>query len=139
MLGRKTPSLASPRSRATIHHVIPPSTTSPRPLLGEFLRKSSEGEDSTQAARARLKLAAAYVRVSTDRQEQQESIGSQVEAVQRAAAEGGYDLPTEFLFIDDGYSGARLDRPALDRLRDLVSEGAIEAVLISAPDRLARH
>src|SRR5713101_4581335 len=40
---------------------------------------------------------------------------------------------------DDGYSGARLDRPALDRLRDLVSEGAIEVVLISAPDRLARH
>jgi site-specific DNA recombinase len=62
-----------------------------------------------------------------------------VEALQQAAAAGGYDLPTEFLFVDDGYSGARLDRPALDRLRDLVSEGAIEAVLISAPDRLARH
>ena len=107
--------------------------------MGESTPKNPEGEDPTQAAHVRLKLAAAYARVSTDRQEQQESIGSQVEAVQRAAAEGGYDLPTEFLFIDDGYSGARLDRPALDRLRDLVSEGAIEAVLISAPDRLARH
>jgi len=139
MLGRKTPSLASPRSHSTIHHVTPPSTTSPGHLLGESTPKNSAGEDPTQAAHVRLKLAAAYARVSTDRQEQQESIGSQVEAVQRAAAEGGYDLPTEFLFIDDGYSGARLDRPALDRLRDLVSEGALEAVLLSAPDRLARH
>jgi len=139
MLGRKTPSLASPRSRPTLHYVIPPSTTSPRQPLGESTPKTSEGEDPTQAAQVQLKLAAAYARVSTDRQEQQESIGSQVEAVQRAAAEGGYDLPAEFLFIDDGYSGARLDRPALDRLRDLVSEGAIEAVLISAPDRLARR
>jgi hypothetical protein len=122
MLGRKTPSLASPRSCTTIPYGIHPSTTNLRQPLGESPRKSSEGEDSTQAARTRLKLAAAYARVSTDRQEQQESIGSQVEAVQRAATEGGYDLPIEFIFVDDGYSGARLDRPALDRLRDLVSE-----------------
>jgi site-specific DNA recombinase len=139
MLGRKTPSLASPRSYTTIPRVIHPSATNPRQPSGESSRKIAEGEDPTQAGRVRVKLAAAYARVSTDRQEQQESIGSQVEAVQEAAAAGGYELPTEFLFVDDGYSGARLDRPALDRLRDVVSEGAIEAVLISAPDRLARH
>jgi site-specific DNA recombinase len=139
MLGRKTPSLASPRSHTTIPHDIQLSTTNPGQPSRESIRKSSEGADPPQAPRARMKLAAAYARVSTDRQEQQESIGSQVEAVQQAAAAGGYDLPIEFIFVDDGYSGARLDRPALDRLRDLVSEGAIEAVLISAPDRLARH
>jgi Resolvase, N terminal domain len=102
MLGRKTPSLASPRPRPPIPHVIHPSTTSPAQPSGESTRNSAAGEDPTQAVRARVKLAAAYARVSTDRQEQQESIGSQVEALQRAAAEGGYDLPTEFLFIDDG-------------------------------------
>src|SRR5262245_56079379 len=139
MLGRKTPSLASPRSHTTLHHRLHPSTTAPRPPSGESLRQGAAGEDSTQAARARVKLAAAYARVSTDRQEQQESLGSQVAAVQKAATAGGYELPSEFIFVEDGYSGARLDRPALDRLRDLVSEGAIEAVLISAPDRLARH
>src|SRR5262245_40627609 len=139
MLGRKTPSLASSGSRATISHAIHPLTTTPGHPLGESTPKNSEGEDPPPAAHVRLKLAAAYARVSTERQEQQESIGSQVEAVQQAAAKVGYELPTEFLFIDDGYSGARLDRPALDRLRDLVSEGAIEVVLISAPDRLARH
>ena len=102
MLGRKTPSLASPRSRTTISHAIPPLTTNPRQPSGESARKSAKGADSTQAARTRLKLAAAYARVSTDRQEQQESISSQVEAVQQAAAKGGDELPTEFLFIEDG-------------------------------------
>ena len=92
MLGRKTPSLASPRSPTTIPHVIHLSTTNPGQPSGESSRKSSAGEDSTQAARARVKLAAAYARVSTDRQEQQESIGSQVEAVPQAAVAGGYDL-----------------------------------------------
>ena len=99
MLGRKTPSLASPRSRTTISHAIHLPTTNPRQPSGESTRKSSAGADPTQAARARLKLAAAYARVSTDRQEQQESIGSQVEAVQQAAAAGGYELPTEFIFV----------------------------------------
>jgi len=86
-----------------------------------------------------VKLAAAYARVSTDRQEKQETIASQLDALQKAAEDSGYDLPAEFLFIDDGYSGSTLDRPALDRLRDLVNEGALDVVLIYAPDRLARH
>jgi len=67
------------------------------------------------------------------------SIASQLDALQKAAEDSGYDLPAEFLFIDDGYSGSTLDRPALDRLRDLVNEGALDVVLIYAPDRLARH
>lgn len=58
MLGRKTPSLASPRSRTTISHAIHPPTTNPRQPSGESARKSAKGADSTQAARTRLKLAA---------------------------------------------------------------------------------
>ena len=38
---------------------------------------------------------------------------------------------------DDGYSGATLERPGLERVRDLAAEGQIEAVL-DAPDRLSR-
>jgi len=44
----------------------------------------------------------------------------------------------DLVFADDGYSGARLDRPALDRLRDLAAEGGVAAVLIAAPDAPAR-
>jgi hypothetical protein len=55
------------------------------------------------------------------------------------ASERGFQVPPDLVFVDDGYSGARLDRPALDRLRDLAAEGGLAAVLIAAPDRLARH
>ena len=48
-------------------------------------------------------------------------------------------MAAEHIYRDDGYSGARLDRPALDRLRDAVANGAIEGVLITSPDRLARR
>ena len=51
---------------------------------------------------------------------------------------GGRLLP-EHEYIDDGISGARLDRPALDRLRDAARRGEFDAVVILSPDRLARN
>jgi site-specific DNA recombinase len=56
-----------------------------------------------------------------------------------AAAASGCDIAPTSEFIDDGVSGARLDRPALDRLRDLAAEGAFEVLLGTVPDRLARR
>ena len=84
-----------------------------------------------------LKLAAIYARVSTDKQEKEETVQSQLAALRQAADERGYEVVEEF--IDEGYSGARLDRPRLDRLRDLAADAAIETVLVYAPDRLARQ
>ena len=84
-----------------------------------------------------LKLAAIYARVSTDKQEQEETVQSQLAALRLAAGERGYEIVGEF--VDEGYSGAHVDRPALDRLRDLAAEGAIEVILVYAPDRLARR
>ena len=79
---------------------------------------------------------ALYARVSTDIQEARGSIGSQLEVL-RVRAEGDqHEVVAEYL--DDGYSGARLDRPALDRLRDGAEAGLFEAVLCLTPDRLAR-
>jgi hypothetical protein len=39
------------------------------------------------------------------------------------------------IFIDDGFSGATLARPGLDALRDRAMLGAIDEVLVLAPDR----
>ena len=61
--------------------------------------------------------AAIYARVSSERQEKEHTIGSQLEALRNYAARHGMDMVEEF--TDEGYSGARLDRPALDRMRDL--------------------
>lgn len=83
--------------------------------------------------------AAIYARVSTDRQKEQETIVSQRTALLDYAQAHQYNVPPEWRFEDEGYSGSTLVRPALERLRDLVAEGAIERVLVYGPDRLSRN
>jgi predicted site-specific integrase-resolvase len=109
------------------------------------LRPSSHGSEtlpdapsSTAAGEPSLTRAALYARVSTEKQEREETVASQVDLLSKAAAAAGYDIAPTSVFIDDGVSGSRLDRPALDRLRDLVAEGAFEVLLVTVPDRLAR-
>jgi site-specific DNA recombinase len=81
----------------------------------------------------------AYARVSTDRQAEKQTISQQIERLQTYARQHQWQLSTEQLYKDDGFSGARLDRPALDRLRDAAVNGAIDVVLVTSPDRLARR
>jgi site-specific DNA recombinase len=82
---------------------------------------------------------ALYARVSTAQQEKQGTIQSQLAALEIYAAEQGLAIAPEHRYIDDGYSGARLDRPGLERLRDAAWRGELDQVLILSPDRLARH
>nr|AJG38137.1 putative invertase [bacterium enrichment culture clone fosmid MGS-K1] len=79
---------------------------------------------------------ALYCRVSTDMQEKERTIQSQLEALRKYAAERQYEIAREFL--DEGYSGATLERPGLDHLRDALVSGDFQVVLIHSPDRLAR-
>jgi site-specific DNA recombinase len=80
---------------------------------------------------------AVYARVSSESQAARGTIASQLEALaSRTAAERDEVVAT---YIDDGYSGARLDRPGLDALRDAAEAGAFEAVWCLSPDRLARE
>ncbi len=82
---------------------------------------------------------AIYARVSTDKQGRDQTIDSQLDALRRWVTARGHDLKDEHIYIDEGYSGARLDRPALDRLRDAAREGEFEIVAVYTPDRLARR
>jgi site-specific DNA recombinase len=79
---------------------------------------------------------ALYARVSSERQEKEHTIGSQLEALRNYAAQNGMEIVEEF--TDEGYSGARLDRPALDRMRDLAEHRGFEVLLTYCTDRLAR-
>jgi site-specific DNA recombinase len=85
---------------------------------------------------------AIYGRVSTSHQVDHQTIEQQLErltaAVHARAADGWVIDPTH-VFRDDGYSGAVLARPGLDRLRDAVKGCEVDRVLITAPDRLARN
>jgi DNA invertase Pin-like site-specific DNA recombinase len=82
--------------------------------------------------------AAIYARVSSARQKKDQTIGSQTAALRVFAAEQHLDVPEEWVFEDEGHSGATLTRPALERLRDLVAQVAVDVVLCYSPDRLAR-
>src|SRR4051794_21564115 len=77
-------------------------------------------------------------RVSTERQERQQTITSQLAALQAWAEAAGRDLSERHVFRDEGYSGSRLDRPGLDALRDAVRDGEVDVVAVVSPDRLAR-
>jgi len=86
-----------------------------------------------------MKTAAIYARVSSDKQKEQNTIASQTAALIAFAGERQFEVPREWVFEDDGYSGASLIRPGLERVRDLAAEGLIQAVLVYAPDRLSRR
>src|SRR5664279_1191682 len=82
--------------------------------------------------------AAIYTRVSSDKQREKNTIASQTAALIEFARNRGHHVPKEWIFEDEGYSGASLVRPGLERVRDLAGEGQIHAVLLYAPDRLSR-
>jgi site-specific DNA recombinase len=82
---------------------------------------------------------AIYARVSTTRQAQAQTIEQQLDRLRRAVAEHGWTLEEEHVYRDDGYSGAGLSRPGLDRLRDQAALAELDLVLVTAPDRLARN
>ena len=84
------------------------------------------------------KPAAIYARVSSDRQKENHTIASQTAALIEYAQMHGYGVPPEWVFQDEGYSGAILVRPGLEALRDLAAEGQIDAALVYSPDRLSR-
>src|ERR1700694_5875923 len=84
------------------------------------------------------KPAAIYARVSSDRQKENHTITSQTAALIEYAQTHGYSVPSEWVFQDEGYSGAILVRPGLEALRDLAAEGQIVAALVYSPDRLSR-
>ena len=85
-----------------------------------------------------MKTAAIYARVSSDKQKEENTIASQTAALVEFARSQGYDVPADWVFEDEGYSGASLVRPGLERVRDLAAEGQLEAILVHAPDRLSR-
>ena len=86
-----------------------------------------------------MKTVALYARVSSEQQTQQATIDSQIAETKERAQNDGYTVLPGDIYSDDGYSGATLVRPALERLRDRVAEGAIDIVYVHSPDRLARR
>jgi len=81
---------------------------------------------------------AGYVRVSSRSQARTQTIDQQIDRLHAHAAAQSWALAQDQIFRDDGYSGASLRRPGLDRLRDAAAGARLNRILITAPDRLAR-
>ena len=81
---------------------------------------------------------AVYVRVSTQQQAQSQTIDQQLERLRLHCQAQQWPWQEVQVFRDEGYSGATLRRPGLDRLRDQAANGCFDQVIITAPDRLAR-
>jgi site-specific DNA recombinase len=84
-------------------------------------------------------VVAIYARVSSEQQADAHTIGSQVAALRDRVAADGLTLAMLEEFIDEGYSGATLVRPSLERLRDLAAAGGLDRLYVHSPDRLARR
>jgi site-specific DNA recombinase len=82
---------------------------------------------------------ALYARVSSEQQAGSNTIASQLAALETRIAADRLSVLPEHRFVDDGYSGATLIRPALERLRDLAASGALDRLYVHSPDRLARR
>ena len=82
---------------------------------------------------------ALYARVSSQQQAEANTIASQVEALQARIHADGLRVEAEACFLDEGYSGSTLLRPALERLRDQAAAGALDRLYVHSPDRLARN
>ena len=85
---------------------------------------------------------AIYGRVSTSHQVKHQTIEQQLGRLTAhvgAQVAAGWALDPAHVYRDDGYSGAALARPGLDRLRDAIKGREVDRVLVTAPDRLARN
>jgi site-specific DNA recombinase len=76
-----------------------------------------------------MTTAAIYARVSGARQKEEQTVGSQIEECHKAAQSWGLEVPDEWVFTDEGYTGATLIRPALERLRDLAAQVPVDVVV----------
>ncbi len=93
----------------------------------------------TESISKTQQVTAIYARVSSAAQRDDSTIESQLVGLRELVTARGLVLPEELVFSDEGFSGATLTRPALERLRDRAGEGAFEVLLCHSPDRLARR
>ena len=85
-----------------------------------------------------MRMTAIYARVSSEQQREENTIASQTASLIEFAHQHELEVPKEWVLEDEGYSGATLERPGLERVRDLAAEGQIQVVLAYSPDRLSR-
>ncbi len=93
------------------------------------MRSGTNGDDSRRAI--------LYCRVSGEEQRKKGySLADQRDALRGWCSKNGYEIVEEV--EDGGHSGAYLERPGLDRVREMVAAGRVDAVVVLFRDHIAR-
>lgn len=82
---------------------------------------------------------AIYIRWSTEEQTDGTTLAEQKEGCEFFVKSQGWFVNPSLTFIDDGYSGASLDRPGMRQLRELVQTNEVDCVVVLKIDRLSRN
>lgn len=85
-----------------------------------------------------MKISAYYARNSTDKQKSDKTIDSQISEIQERLLKDGNILGKELDFVDEGWSGSIIERPALENLRDKAKDGLFEVLYLYDIGRLSR-
>lgn len=128
----KKADIGSQRERDNGEHISQPALFEEETAVAQesFVATESSGSGG---------CAAIYARVSSEQQEKDETVKSQMAVITAYAREHEVKWTDKDIYIDEGYSGHVLRRPALDKLLDGVYEGRYQQVLIMNPFRLARN
>jgi site-specific DNA recombinase len=125
---------ATPR----VNPAAPANSTRPTNACTNSPPTRLEAQLETRTIKTTQKRAALYARVSTARQAQGQSVDDQLQRLRTHALTQQYAVSDTNTYRDDGWSGQKLNRPGLDRLRDHAAQAAFDVILITNPDRLAR-
>jgi site-specific DNA recombinase len=82
---------------------------------------------------------AIYIRWSTEEQGNGTTLEVQRDACKHFLLSQGWQFREDLIFVDDGYSGANMNRPALGTLRETIRQGQVSAVVVYKLDRLSRN
>ena len=132
----RRPGVARGRCSSTMRSIgfAPASSLKPTSCSSQPTRARSTPAEGSM----RMQMAAIYARVSSDQQREAHTIASQTAALVEWAKTLELAVPEAWIVEDEGYSGATLERPGLERVRDLAATGDIQVVLVHSPDRLSR-
>src|ERR1035438_3088368 len=100
--------------------MLPPKCQWP---TGYWCRSGGPGPPPRLRKEGTVTAAAIYARVSSARQAKDQTIGSQLAALREHVGKSRLDVPEDWVFADEGHSGATLVRPGLEALRDLAAQG----------------
>ena len=99
--------------------------------------KHNDGQPQIPASVQGVTRAALYARVSDDLSAKEGTIESQVLALKKQIAAANHTLVKEY--IDNGFSGPRFDRPALDQMRKDLKTNLFDVIYFHQADRIARE